>query len=318
MDPRPRRSRGRSYPPVLRCRRASRCRPARRWGVRRAAAPVLITIALSVAGCGSTQSGPRPSPVSAAKATTTGAASASQGSEAAARDELRLLPEAASATAPGPLPSPTAATVDRAFLRAVFDDAQHMWSQEFKSAGLQYSPAGLVIFSSHVRSRCGSHEDAGPFYCGADHIIYLSVQWFAALAHQHGVGAFAQAYIVGHEFGHHVQRLLGIDVGAAVHVNPGRGNALSVAGEVQADCLAGVWAHSAYTRAQLSSRELDDMLRKAEVIGDDFEARRRGEAVDPGLFTHGSSAQRQRWLQTGFNSGAPNACDSFVGLVPIS
>jgi uncharacterized protein len=238
--------------------------------------------------------------------------------QAAARQELRSLPLAASAAASGPLPSSTATTVDRAFLRAVFDDAQHFWSEEFKTAGLRYSPAGVTIFDSNVRSACGNHEDAGPFYCGADRTIYLSVQWFAALAREHRVGSFAQAYIVGHEFGHHVQRLLGIDVGAALHVNPGRRNALSRAGELQADCLAGVWARSAYTRAQLSATELDDMLKKAEVIGDDFEARAAGEAVDPGLSTHGSSGQRQHWLRTGFDSGRPTACDTFAGLVPIS
>jgi predicted metalloprotease len=292
MDPCPRRRRGRIY--------------------------VLVIATLFLAGCGSTQSRPRPSSVPAAKATTATDTTPSQAAQAAARQELRSLPQAASAADSGPVPSSTATPVDRAFLRAVFDDAQRFWSEEFKPAGLRYSPARLTIFDSNVRSACGNHEDAGPFYCGADHTVYLSVQWFAALAREHRVGSFAQAYIVGHELGHHVQRLLGIDVGAAVHVNPGRRNALSRAGELQADCLAGVWARSAYTRAQLSATELDDMLKKAEVIGDDFEARAAGETVDPGLSTHGSSEQRQHWLRTGFDSGRPTACDTFAGLVPIS
>ena len=198
----------------------------------------------------------------------------------------------------------------------MFNDAQRFWRHEFTAAGLSYSPAQLVIFSSNVQSECGFHENAGPFYCPADHGIYLDVRWFDELARLAGVGAFAQAYIVGHEFGHHVQRLLGIDVGAAGERNPSRKNALSVAGEVQADCLAGVWAHSVYARGQLTISDLNDMLSKANVIGDDFAARAAGEPVDPGLFTHGSSAQRQHWLATGFESGDPNACDTFSELVP--
>jgi predicted metalloprotease len=172
-----------------------------------------------------------------------------------------------------------------------------------------------VIFSSSVHSGCGFQEGAGPFYCGADRGIYLDVSFFDLLARHAGLGGFAQAYVIGHEFGHHVQHLLGIDarVAAANHANPAGQNALSVRVELQADCLAGVWAHSAYSRDQLTVSDVQEKLKTAALIGDDFQARAAGKPVDPGLFTHGSSAQRQHWLATGFESGQPAACDTFTG-----
>jgi predicted metalloprotease len=195
----------------------------------------------------------------------------------------------------------------------VFADAQRLWSDEFRAAGLTYAPAGLMMFVSSVHSGCGTHTDVGPFYCGADRTIYLDLGFFDLLARQAGLGGFAQAYIIGHEFGHHVQHLLGIDrrVAAANQANPSGENALSVRVELQADCLAGVWAHSSYTRGELSVSDLEGKLRAAALIGDDFQARAAGRPVDPGLFTHGSSAQRQHWLRTGFDSGDPGACDTF-------
>jgi predicted metalloprotease len=195
----------------------------------------------------------------------------------------------------------------------VFNDAERMWRDEFRAAHLSFSPARLVIFSRSVHSPCGFHEDSGPFYCPGDDGIYLDLSWLEALGRIHAVGPFAQAYIIGHEFGHHVQRLLTIDTGAAGQRFPSTKNALSVKGELQADCLAGVWAHTAYGRGPLREAALDDMLRKADAIGDDFAARNAGEVVDTGLFTHGSSAQRQLWLSTGFESGDPNMCDTFKG-----
>jgi predicted metalloprotease len=128
-----------------------------------------------------------------------------------------------------------------------------------------------------------------------------------------GLGGFAQAYVIGHEFGHHVQDLLGISgrVAAANEASPGGRNARSVRVEVQADCLAGVWAHSAYTRDELTISDIEEKLTTAALIGDDFQARAGGKVVDPGLFTHGSSAQRQHWLRTGFEAGHPEACDTF-------
>jgi predicted metalloprotease len=167
--------------------------------------------------------------------------------------------------------------------------------------------------TSSVHSACGSHQDVGPFYCGADHGIYLDAGFFDLLARQAGLGGFAQAYVIGHEFGHHIQNLLGINrqVAAINQANPAGENALSVRVELQADCLAGVWAHSAYSREQLTASDIDEKLRTAALIGDDFQARAAGQPVDPGLFTHGSSAQRQQWLRTGFERGEPGACDTF-------
>ncbi len=197
----------------------------------------------------------------------------------------------------------------------MFTDAQRLWSEEFRAAGLTYAPAGLVMFVSSVHSGCGTHGDVGPFYCGADRTIYLDLGFFDLLARHAGLGGFAQAYVIGHEFGHHVQHLLGIDrrVAAANQANPAGQNALSVRVELQADCLAGVWAHSAYTRSELTTTDVEEKLRTAALIGDDFQARAAGRPVDPGLFTHGSSAQRRQWLRTGFESGDPDACDTFSG-----
>jgi uncharacterized protein len=156
-------------------------------------------------------------------------------------------------------------------------------------------------------------ENTGPFYCPASRTIYLDTPFFDALSRHTGVGAFAQAYVIGHEFGHHVQHLLGIDarVAAANKTDPHGTNARSVRVELHADCLAGVWAHSAYGRGHATTADLEDALKTAALIGDDFQARNAGKPVDPGLFTHGSSAQRQHWFATGFESGKPDSCDTF-------
>jgi predicted metalloprotease len=170
-----------------------------------------------------------------------------------------------------------------------------------------------VLWSSHVHSGCGFQENVGPFYCGANRTIYLDLGFFDVLARRVGLGGFAQAYVIGHEFGHHVQHLLGVDrrVAAANQSHPAGQNRLSVRVELQADCLAGVWTHSQYSRDELSVSDLEEKLKTAALIGDDFQRRSAGKPVDPGLFTHGSSAQRQQWLRKGFESGDPAACDTF-------
>jgi uncharacterized protein len=232
--------------------------------------------------------------------------------EAEIKSELNQLPETHDAT--GTLPSPpTTRTVEQTYLRAVFNDAQHLWHQEFTQGGVPYADARLVLFSHAVHSACGTQESVGPFYCPADRTIYLDLGFFELLANHAGVGRFAQAYIIGHEFGHHVQHLLGIDrqVAAANHTNPSGENALSVRVELQADCLAGVWAHSSHTRGELTTGDLHDALRTAALIGDDFQQRAAGKVVDSAMWTHGSSEQRQRWLTTGFESGKPSDCDTF-------
>ncbi|HET6866545.1 MAG TPA: neutral zinc metallopeptidase [Solirubrobacteraceae bacterium] len=213
------------------------------------------------------------------------------------------------------LPSPTRArAVERDYLIAIADDTQRVWRREFAVSHLTYRPARVVVYWSKVHSYCGKHEDSGPFYCPGDRTVYLDVRFFTDLPDDAGVGSAAQAYIVGHEFGHHVQQLIGISgsVADANRVDPSGKNARSVQVELQADCLAGVWGHSAYPRSELKIRDLDDALKAAEVIGDDYLQQAAGDVVDSALWTHGSSQQRQYWAKRGYQSGRPSACDTFA------
>jgi predicted metalloprotease len=209
--------------------------------------------------------------------------------------------------------APKTAALERSYLIAVFDDAQSVWRREFTEAHLAYRPARDVVFWSQIHSKCGEHEDSGPFYCPADHTVYLDLRFFTLLLHESHVGPAAQAYIIGHEVGHHVQRLVGVAqrVDAANHADPSGSNTRSVQTELQADCLAGVWARSAYPRSGLSVSDLNEALKTAHVIGDDYLAIASGGVVDSALWTHGSSLQRQQWLRTGYQSGRPGACDTF-------
>lgn len=215
----------------------------------------------------------------------------------------------------GPAPS-SAGTGDEAFLRRMFDDAQALWRSEFERAGLTYRPARLTIFRGVVHSACGTQQSyVGPFYCPADSGVYLDTTFFAALSAMTGVpiGDFAQAYVVAHEVGHHVQSVLGIlqQVAAADQRHPEGENARSVRVELQADCFAGIWAHSAYRSGDLTRADFADALRAAAVVGDDVRQRATTGRVVPEDWTHGSAAQRQHWLATGFESGDPAACDTF-------
>jgi uncharacterized protein len=204
-----------------------------------------------------------------------------------------------------------------AYLREVFDDAQAMWRREFGDGDLPYTPARLTIFTDRVDSACGTRSaSAGPFYCPADHGVYLNRAFFDALARRAGVslGDFAQAYVVAHELGHHVQTQLGITQRvrtADVH-NPGGANRRSVRFELQADCLAGVWVHSRYQRGQLTQADLDDALRAAAIAGNDFQQVSTTGTIRPEDWTHGSASQRREWVTTGFEEGSPGACDTFV------
>jgi uncharacterized protein len=168
-----------------------------------------------------------------------------------------------------------------------------------------------------VHSACGTQSaSVGPFYCPADHGVYLDTRFFDALGQSVGVrlGAFARAYVVAHEMGHHVQVLLGITgrVRAADQQDPAGTNARSVRLELQADCFAGIWKHATYERGQLTAADFEDALRAAAVVGDDFQQRRATGTIAPHDWTHGSSAQRQQWLTTGFEQGEPGACDTFA------
>ena len=203
------------------------------------------------------------------------------------------------------------------FVSFVLDDAQNEWKQLLPAqAGRPYTDAKLVLFRDAVNSACGLAQSAsGPFYCPGDQKVYIDLGFYDELKNRFGAtGDFAQAYVLTHEIGHHVQNLLGIDsqVRRAQQSNPGVANELSVRLELQADCLAGVWGHSTEQRNILEQGDVEKALNAAAAIGDDRLARMSGRQVTPESFTHGTSAQRVQWFQTGFNSGNLSACNTFA------
>jgi len=203
------------------------------------------------------------------------------------------------------------------FVSTVLDSAQGMWAEALpRATGTQYRPATLVLFRNAVQSGCGAAQSAmGPFYCPLDEKVYIDLGFYDELAQRFGApGDFAQAYVLAHEIGHHVQHVLGIseEVRRAQQSNRGEANALSVRLELQADCLAGVWAST--VPQMIEPGDLQEGLTAAAAIGDDRLQRQAGGGVNPEGFTHGSSAQRQEWLRRGLESrGDPNACDTFAG-----
>jgi predicted metalloprotease len=201
------------------------------------------------------------------------------------------------------------------FVSFVLDDAQNTWTQIFAQRGQQYAHARLVLFRDGIRSGCGFAEtQVGPFYCPMDQKVYLDLGFFDQLATRFGApGEFAQAYVIAHEIGHHVQHLLGIEqrMRQLQQANPSSENALSVRLELQADCFAGVWGHSTAQRNILENGDVEAGLRAAASVGDDTLQRSAGRAVQPERFTHGSSAQRVAWFRRGLESGSIDACDTF-------
>jgi predicted metalloprotease len=202
------------------------------------------------------------------------------------------------------------------FVAAILGSTEDVWGQIFASSGRRYAPPELTLFDGAVRSACGYATAAvGPFYCPGDRRVYLDTAFFADLAKLGGPGQFAQAYVIGHEVGHHVQNLLGTaDRVRGLQGNAGEagGNRLQVALELQADCLAGVWAHHANARDHvLEPGDVEQGLAAAQAIGDDRLQRNAGRRVTPDSFTHGSSEQRAHWLGVGLDSGDPSACDTF-------
>jgi predicted metalloprotease len=207
----------------------------------------------------------------------------------------------------------SAAEAERAdFLSFVLDDAQATWTRLLPG----YRDARLVLFRGAVRSGCGDASAAmGPFYCPADERVYLDLGFFDELSRRFGApGDFAQAYVLAHEIGHHVQRLTGTEsrVREAQGENPERANALSVRLELQADCYAGVWAHSTARRELLETGDPEEALGAASAVGDDRIQEMSGGGIRPESFTHGSAAQRMEWFQRGFETGDPNACDTLA------
>ena len=201
------------------------------------------------------------------------------------------------------------------FLSAVLDDAQATWSRTFSQAGQEYQDARMVIFKDATQTACGVGQSAsGPFYCPGDQAVYLDLGFFQELHSRFGApGDFAQAYVVAHEIGHHVQHLLGTDerMRAAQRQSPEDANELSVRLELQADCYAGVWGHQTSGRVTLESGDVEEGLNAAAAIGDDRLQRMGGGVVSPESFTHGSSAQRVDWLRRGLESGRVESCDTF-------
>lgn len=300
--------------------------PASRAKARRAVPGVLLAamiLAALATGCGSSNKS------SATTATTAPATTAASTTTAPARTTTTLpdldgtesdrIPSIPSATTSPSLPNPTTEASRRLYLTDVFNDAQRVWSQAFAAGGVPYRPARLTFFTSNVTSACGpATAEVGPFYCPADQGVYLDTSFFDLMEQRYGVtGDFAQAYVVAHELGHHVQNQLGISsrVAAATQSNPALENPLSVRVELQADCLAGVWAHSSYERQLLNPGDIDSALNAAAAVGDDFLQRATGNLVTPDSWTHGSSAQRQHWLTVGFDSGKVSDCDTFTSSV---
>jgi len=205
------------------------------------------------------------------------------------------------------------------FLGFVVDDVQDSWARTFAEGEQPYEPTTLVLFDGQTTSGCGAASSAtGPFYCPADRRVYLDLGFFRELRSRFGApGDFAQAYVIAHEFGHHVQNVLGIsdDVRRAQAESPEDANELSIRLELQADCLAGVWAFSAYEQDLLEPGDLEEGLGAAAAVGDDRIQRRATGRIDRESWTHGSSEQRVEWFNRGFEGGDPNACDTFSGDV---
>ena len=202
------------------------------------------------------------------------------------------------------------------FVSRVLGSTEDAWERVFASGGQRYQAPTLVLFDDAVQSACGTNSSAvGPFYCPADQQVYIDLTFFRQLDEEFGApGDFAQAYVVAHEVGHHVQTLLGVSrqvTAARQRADEAEGNRLSVLQELQADCFAGVWAHHAGNRQLLEPGDIEEGLRAAAAIGDDTLQRRAGRRVAPESWTHGSAEQRAQWLRRGLTEGTLEACDTF-------
>lgn len=225
---------------------------------------------------------------------------------------------------------------DTRFVKVVLADTEEVWHQIFNEAGSTYKEPSLILFNGQVSSACGSASAAtGPFYCPGDQTVYLDTSFFVEMRQSLGItgdeqgsgdsenqgkaGDFAQAYVISHEVGHHVQTLLGITQQvneASRQVTRAQANRLSVMQELQADCFAGVWAQRNQERVQfLEAGDIDEAINAASQIGDDRLARAGGGAVVPDNFTHGTSQQRMQWFTRGLESGNVQACDTFSGAL---
>jgi predicted metalloprotease len=295
----------------------------------RIATALILLVALALgAGCGTSDSSGSGTTATAAAGTTarttaaTTATTATTGTRPSARprspiesaDAQKMTSAIALPAAPDPA-SADATRADAAFLRAAFDSAQELWRRQFAAAGAQYESGHLVLFHTQVHTPCGVQSaETGPFYCPPAAAVYLNTDFFDALAQQHGLqSGWAAGYVTAHEVAHHVQTLLGVlqRNAALEESDPAGANARSVLVELQADCYAGVWLHELDGAGALSEADLQDIVRAAAIVGDDFQRNQAGRALEPETWTHGSSEQRVRWLTTGLRSGRPADCDTF-------
>jgi predicted metalloprotease len=232
---------------------------------------------------------------------------------------LQLLQVTESMQPGAPASGPTGAPAgdpQAEFVAVVLGDTEEAWTRVFAASGDRYEPPVLVLFEGQVQSACGFTSAAvGPFYCPADRKVYLDLSFFRELDQRFGApGDFAQAYVVAHEVGHHVQNLLGLSTRVSQmqqRASEAQANALSVRLELQADCFAGVWGNHAHSRQMLESGDVEEGLRAAAAIGDDRMQRQAQGYVAPESFTHGSSEQRVEWLRRGLSSGRVEDCDTF-------
>jgi predicted metalloprotease len=216
-----------------------------------------------------------------------------------------------------PAQRPPADDRDAKFVSVVLADTEDTWGALFKQGGSQYRTPKLVLFRGAVQSACGAAQSAmGPFYCPGDHKVYIDLSFFDELEQRfRAPGEFAKAYVIAHEIGHHVQNLLGIAEKVDAQrrrVSEVENNRLSVKMELQADCLAGIWAHHANRTRQILERgDVEAAMAAATAIGDDRLQKQSRGHVSPETFTHGSSAQRVRWFKTGYEGGSVKTCDTF-------
>ena len=218
----------------------------------------------------------------------------------------------------GPAHKPPPDDREAAFVSTVLKNTEVVWTQAFQQNGGTYQPPRLVLFRGATPTACGTGQSAmGPFYCPGDKKVYIDLGFFDTLKRDLGApGEFAQAYVIAHEVGHHVQDELGITAkvdGIRGRLSPTQNNAVSVRVELQADCFAGVWAHhSQQSKQWLDPGDIEAAMNAAQKIGDDALQRSAGRAVVPDSFTHGTSAQRQRWFGNGYKTGSMQACDTFA------
>lgn len=204
------------------------------------------------------------------------------------------------------------------FVSFVLDDAQKTWAQIFQRQGRPWTDAKLVLYRDATPTACGTGDAAtGPFYCPSDQKVYIDLGFYEELSRRFGApGDFAQAYVLAHELGHHVQNLLGTDaqVRRLQQANPGARNALSIRLELQADCYAGIWGNSTSARSLLEKGDIEEGLAAAAAVGDDRLQKMATGHVSPESFTHGSSRERVDWFQRGYETGQPSSCDTFQGV----